>query len=152
MLRAVLAEQLPDGCALTQQCASCGSTSHGQLRVVVRDASGATALGAGPLVSVSYAGPLAVVGVAPAGAVAFGIDAEPNTDATRHAIAEAFGRHVATCEVRDWTRLEAAVKARGIGLRGDWAQVDTESLSFFEQELPGEPATTIVSVAMTASL
>ncbi|MGO2110895.1 MAG: hypothetical protein ACTH31_04715, partial [Pseudoclavibacter sp.] len=116
----------------------------------MHDASRATTHVDGQLVSVSYAGALAVVGVAPPGTVAFGIDAEPNTDATRHAAAEALGRDVATCEIRDWTTLEAAAKARGFGLRGKWAQRTPESLNVLDLELPSEPTSTIVSVAMTA--
>ncbi len=57
--------------------------------------------------SVSYAGGLAVVGVVPlAGASAFGLDAEPGD-----------------AGLRGWTRVEAALKADGRGVRLDPASV-----------------------------
>ena len=57
--------------------------------------------------SVSYAGHLAVVGIIPsAGVDAFGLDAELRTES-------------GDLDVRAWTRIEAALKADGRGLRVD---------------------------------
>lgn len=123
----------------TQVCSECGG-EHGQLRVSVDGAPG-------PLVSVSYAGQLAVAGVAPAGARAFGIDAEVESDATLRAVHEAIGAD----DLRAWLRLEAAAKARGTGLRDlPAAEIsDAPALTFHEFTIgldTGERA--LVSVAI----
>ncbi|MBP1327462.1 hypothetical protein JOF28_002694 [Leucobacter exalbidus] len=190
MLRSLLRSQLGEGFELIQQCPACGSAAHGPLRVGLNaaasaagdmSASGAVAVPRSvpravpcpvPLVSVSYAGSLVVVGVAPAGASAFGIDVEVDSPATRAAVTEALGgsgergasSRLGTPgvpgslpQVRDWTRLEAIAKAHGRGLRGDWAAyaasagtgtgTGTGALECFELALPGAPAGIILSIA-----
>ncbi len=122
-----------------QQCTSCGSTEHGLLRVE-RTASPAgrkaPAAPAPPLISVSYAGPLTVVGVAPPGSRRFGIDVEWDTPERQRAAREALGApppsHSADHPLREWTRLEAIAKAHGRGLRGDWARPDATGLTCTE--------------------
>jgi 4'-phosphopantetheinyl transferase len=66
---------------------------------------------------VSYAAGLAVVAAAPAGAArAIGVDAEAGPDRPMPALAGLFApRHPPT--LREWTRIEAALKADGRGLR-----------------------------------
>ncbi|WP_243073897.1 chemotaxis protein CheY [Microbacterium sp. SS28] len=109
----LLRELLPDGAELTNPCPRCGG-SHGPVRV-----SGAPAV-----VSVTYAGPLAIVAVADTGAVtAIGIDAEPVEDARRDAAGLAGVLGAGAASVRSWTRVEAALKADGRGLRVDPASV-----------------------------
>lgn len=101
---------LPPGAELSNTCPRCGEP-HGA--VVVG--------GAAFLASVSYAGSLAVAAVAAAASVsALGVDAEPTVDPQRDAaglVGVLGGSHSAT--VRDWTRVEAALKADGRGLRVD---------------------------------
>lgn len=94
-------------------CPECGG-SHGPITV-------ALPRGRAPLVSVSYSGELVVVGVAPSTALAFGLDTELDTRDRRTAVAEAIGSR----ELRDWTRLEAAAKARRQGLRHPYPTVET---------------------------
>lgn len=79
--------------------------------------------------SVSYAGDLAVVGVVPsAGVGAFGVDAE---------IATAPGDHA----LRAWTRVEAALKADGRGIRVDpQTVVVTEDADGWSAVVPGPDA------------
>lgn len=150
LLRAELDEILPGGHVLVQQCTSCGSTEHGLLRVertaspAGREAPAAPAPPAPPLVSVSYAGPLTVVGVAPPGSRRFGIDVEWDTPERQRAAREAFasaprgasgapgGGADADHPLREWTRLEAIAKAHGRGLRGDWARPDATGLTCTE--------------------
>ena len=100
---------LPDGAELGNPCPRCGGP-HGPVRVA----------GAEALASVSYAGPLAIVGVADAALfAAFGIDAEPEHDTTRDAAGLRGILGQGRASLRDWTRVEAALKADGRGLRVD---------------------------------
>ncbi len=134
------ADQLRDA-PLAQRCAACGSATHGQLRL---DAPGA------PLVSVSYAGGYAVTAVAPAGSAEFGIDAEPDTELTRRAVAESLGwgaGHRPDRAVAEWTRLEAIAKARGTGLRGDWQHPRADDFEVVTRALGAPAYPLIVAVA-----
>lgn len=98
--------------------------------------------------SVSYTTGWVVVGVAPAGATAFGIDAELDTAQRRAAAAEALDAPNSAEVLRVWTRLEAAAKARGQGLRGAWEHPDPR-LVFHELTLPVAPRTIALSVALS---
>lgn len=113
----VLAGLLPDGARLRNPCPRCGGP-HG---AVVVD-------GAPYVASVTYAGGWAIAAVAATGdAAALGIDAEPAVDPRRDAagLTGVLGERPAT--VRDWTRVEAALKADGRGLRVDPAAVALRS-------------------------
>jgi 4'-phosphopantetheinyl transferase len=80
--------------------------------------------GAPIVASVTYAGDVAIVAVAHTrDAAALGIDAEPLDDHRRDraGMAGVLGEGEAT--VRDWTRVEAVLKADGRGLRVDPAAV-----------------------------
>lgn len=122
-----------------QQCDTCGSTAHGPLRVH-GDAA--------PLVSVSYAGAFVVVGVAPLNATAFGIDAEPDAPGQRAAAVDALREARTSPTLTDWTRIEAAAKARGQGLRGEWHLPDP-ALTCFDLVLPAAPVALTLSVALS---
>ena len=99
----LLRRLLPDGVELSNPCLRCGGP-HGPVQVV----------GAAALASVSYAGPLAVAGVADAALFdAFGIDAEPEQDTTRDAAGLSGILGQGRAALRDWTRVEAALKAVG---------------------------------------
>ncbi|WP_449281643.1 hypothetical protein [Leucobacter sp.] len=100
-------------------CPRCGGP-HGPLRVRPGSTPGEDPE---PLVSVAYAGPLVVAGAAPRSATAFAIDAELDTASRRRAVREAIGSD----RVRDWTQIEAVLKARGTGLRGDFAATRIEA-------------------------
>jgi 4'-phosphopantetheinyl transferase len=110
----LLAELLPAGADLENPCPRCGGP-HGPV-VVAR----------APFVaSVTYAGGYAIAAVAATrDAAALGIDAEPELDARRDAagMTGVLGDGHAT--VRDWVRVEAALKADGRGLRVEPATVD----------------------------
>lgn len=112
---ALLHEMLPAGALLGNRCSRCGGP-HGA--IVVENAPFAA--------SVSYAGDLAVAAVAPLGdgVIAIGVDAEPDVDPQRDraGLRGVLGgdREV---PVREWTRVEAALKADGRGLRVDPAGV-----------------------------
>ena len=105
LLRELLEERIGGEHVVSQRCPECGSETHGPL-TVVRSGARADGVRRAPLASVSYAGPLTVVGIADVrrsrGALgisafdtgasdtdAFGIDAELDTPATRRAAAEA---------------------------------------------------------------
>jgi len=133
---ALLRGLLPPQARLSNPCPRCGGP-HGPVRVA----------GAPFLASVSYAGGTAVAGVVPAAvASAFGIDAEPDRDA-----ADLAGVLGPAASVRDWTRVEAALKADGRGLRvdparvrvaeaaGGWSAVVPGAPAFSGRELPGPP-------------
>ncbi|UOQ61177.1 4'-phosphopantetheinyl transferase superfamily protein [Leucobacter rhizosphaerae] len=142
LLRAELDEILPGGHLLVQQCTSCGSTEHGLLRVE-RTASHAgreaPAAPAPPLVSVSYAGSLAVAGIAPPGSRRFGIDVEWDTPERQRAAREALGAPAGGADpdhpLHAWTRLEAIAKARGRGLRDGWERPNATGLTCTELTL-----------------
>lgn len=131
LLRELLSPDFGD-VAFAQECAVCGSREHGPLRV------SAPAGVRVPRVSVSYAGPVAIVGVAPLGAAEFGIDAEADSPRTRAAIAEALPDSPDP-SIRAWTALEAVAKARGTGLRGDWQRADERGFDLEHVTLPAGP-------------
>lgn len=110
----LLRSLLPDGVELSNPCPRCGGP-HGPV----------TVSGAPMRASVSYAGGFAVVAVVPDGAVsALGVDAESEVDPVRDAagLAGVLGKG-SPASVRAWTRVEAALKADGRGLRVDPAGV-----------------------------
>jgi 4'-phosphopantetheinyl transferase len=114
----LLADLLPDA-RFVQSCAWCGGP-HGPVRVE----------GVAALASVTYAGGTAIVGVLPASAdaLALGVDAESAQDPRRDVagLSGVLGRdaaHDPALAVRTWTRIEAALKADGRGLRVDPADV-----------------------------
>lgn len=135
LLRQKLQSRLATPFELVQQCAACGSSEHGGLRVVMAETaetSKAANTSTQPqLISVSYAKLLTVVAIAPAGSRALGIDVEYDTSDRRAAVQEALGPSTGGTarSVREWTRLEAIAKARGRGLRGDWEQGDPTGLT-----------------------
>jgi phosphopantetheinyl transferase len=131
LLRELLATEFGD-VAFEQECAVCGSREHGPLRAIAP--AGARV----PRVSVSYAGPVAVVAVAPLGIAEFGIDAEADSPRTRAAIAEALPDSPDP-SIRAWTALEAVAKARGTGLRGDWQRADARGFDLEHVTLPAGP-------------
>ncbi|MGO1853879.1 MAG: 4'-phosphopantetheinyl transferase family protein, partial [Microbacteriaceae bacterium] len=93
---------------LVQQCPHCGSLEHGPLRT----ASGLS------VVSVSYAGDLAVAAIAStADAVALGVDVEHDRGPEPMTELAALFAPQAPPGIRDWTMIEAVVKADGRGLR-----------------------------------
>jgi len=109
----LLRSLLPAGAELSNPCPRCGRP-HGPVRV-----SGADALA-----SVSYAGTIAVVGVADTALFqAFGIDAEAEYDGNRDAAGFGGILGPGRASLREWTRVEAALKADGRGLRVDPASV-----------------------------
>ncbi|MFJ6652835.1 chemotaxis protein CheY [Microbacterium sp. NPDC091313] len=106
--RALLARLLP-GARFSSVCAACGG-DHGPVRVA----------GSPSVAAVAYAGGWAIVAVAD-GAAAVGVDAEVAT-VTVH-----LDRVLAPgAAVRDWVRIEAALKADGRGLRIDPAAVEID--------------------------
>ena len=105
-----LLADLAPGARFVQRCPLCGGP-HGPVRVA----------GAKLHASVTYAGGLAIVAAVPAGSAplitAIGIDAEAEADPQRDAVGlrGILGEGPAT--LRGWTRVEAALKADGRGLR-----------------------------------
>ena len=100
---------LPDPSArITNVCDRCGGP-HGRVRVEQ----------AGVQASVAYAGGWALVCVAPdTDAAAIGIDAEPESDERRDAAGlTGIVRPGEITSAREWTRIEAVLKADGRGLR-----------------------------------
>lgn len=156
-VRRLLAELAP-GAEVVQMCGRCGG-AHGQprLRYPRRDEPEAGAERPGS-VSVAYAGGFAVVAVTGAGAV--GVDAEPAGIPPR--IDRVLRPDART---RDWTRVEAVLKADGRALRLDpalvevwsadtagagWrARVGDRDVVFSGAEVPGPPGV-VVSVAVAA--
>ena len=160
LLRRELQSRLATPFELVQQCAACGSSKHGALRVemteTVEMSKAANSSTPPPLISVSYAGLLTVVAIAPAGSRALGIDVEYDTSDRRMAVQEALGAATdgTARSVREWTRLEAIAKARGRGLRGDWQRGDPQhsrqaSLAYEDLLLDTTPgsAPAILSIA-----
>lgn len=89
-------------------CPVCGSSAHGQPRLVGSDLA----------VSISYAGELVVVAWGPG---PIGVDVE-RTGGSED-------------DVEEWTRVEALAKAAGIGLR-DWPDVALPDLPTYALDLP----------------
>ena len=105
-----LLRDLAPGARPTNACPRCGGP-HGPVTLEDSDLVG----------SVSYAGGFAIVAVAaPDAASGIGIDAELAVDPHRDAVglAGVLGPDRAA-DVRAWTRVEAALKADGRGLRVD---------------------------------
>ncbi len=145
----LLTRMLPAGAALSNPCPRCGGP-HGP--VVVS--------GAPFVASVTYAGGFAIAAVAATrDAAALGIDAEPEHDPRRDAAGMAGVLGDGEASVRDWVRVEAALKADGRGLRVEPATVavtaDTEGWTavvpggdvYAGRDLPGPPGL-LVSVAV----
>lgn len=133
LLHQELQAQLGMQFELVQQCVACGSSEHGALRVEVAETAETAETSRAvnsptppPLISVSYAGLLTVVAIAPPRSRALGIDVEYDTSDRCAAVQEALGPATdgTARSVREWTRLEAIAKARGRGLRGDWERGD----------------------------
>ena len=145
----LLAGLLPAGAELGNPCPRCGGP-HGP--VVVSRA---------PFVaSVTYAGDYAIVAVAATRkATALGIDAEPEHDARRDAAGMTGVLGAGEATVRDWVRVEAALKADGRGLRVDpsrvvvvpaadgWTAAVPEGGVYTGWDVPGPPGI-LVSVAV----
>lgn len=107
LLRGLLADAGSPHAVLTNPCPRCGGP-HGPVRV--NDERWFAA--------VTYAGASAIVGIHPrAGAAGFALDAEPLHDSVREAAGGVAGG------LRRWVRVEAALKATGLGLRVDPASV-----------------------------
>lgn len=107
LLRGLLADAGMPHAVLTNPCPRCGGP-HGPVRVDDERWFAA----------VTYAGATALVGILPrAGAAGFALDAEPVHDSVREAAGGAPGG------LRRWVRVEAALKATGLGLRVDPASV-----------------------------
>lgn len=105
----------------TQECTRCAGP-HGPLRV---DIAGS----AGPRVSVAYSGRLVVVGVAPDDSSEFGLDVELDTALRRRSVFESTGVEVTGIDgLTSVTRVDAVLKARGVGLRDDYAHTEFEAL------------------------
>lgn len=149
-----LLRELVPGALLSNPCPRCGGP-HGPVRVE----------GAEVAASVTYAGDHAIVGVvALSQATALGIDAELAVDPQRDAagLSGVLGEG-RPADVRAWTRVEAALKADGRGLRVDPALVEvTEGVGNWTARVPGRavevsgfdlagPPGTIVSAAVVAS-
>lgn len=109
----LLRGMLAPGAVLSNPCPRCGGP-HGPVRST--DASARPA--------VAYAGDTAIAAVADAGPGRFAIDAEPEVDAARDAagLDGVLGSRSGV-QLRDWVRVEAALKADGRGLRVDPALV-----------------------------
>jgi len=124
----LLAGMLPVGAALDNPCPRCGGP-HGP--VVVAHA---------PYVaSVTYAGGFAIAAVArKRHAAALGVDAEPAEDPRREAAGMRGVLGDGEVTVRQWLRVEAALKADGRGLRVEPATVTvTASDDGWEAAVPG---------------
>jgi len=105
----LLREMLAPGAELSNPCARCGGP-HGPVRTT--DASARPA--------VAYASGVAVAAVASRGSGKFAIDAEVETDLVRDAagLNGILGTRSGV-RLRDWVRVEAALKADGRGIRVD---------------------------------
>ncbi|WP_341997761.1 chemotaxis protein CheY [Microbacterium sp. LWH7-1.2] len=145
----LLTGMLPAGAELSNACSRCGGP-HGPV-IVSR---------APFIASVTYAGGYAIVAVAASrDAAALGVDAEPEHDVRRDAagMAGVLGDGEAT--VRDWVRVEAALKADGRGLRvepatvvvsaaaGGWTAAVPDGEVYIGWDAPGPPGI-LVSVAV----
>ncbi len=148
----LLRELLPPGATIDNPCPRCGGP-HGPVRIQ----------GAPATASVTYAAGRALVAVCTgadaAGIAALGIDAEPIIDARRDAAGLTGVLGAGEASVRSWTRVEAALKADGRGLRVDPATVTVdEEPGGWTARVPGGgtisgwdaagPADLVVSVAV----
>ncbi|GAB3584036.1 hypothetical protein GCM10027406_29730 [Leifsonia lichenia] len=122
-LVAELASVAPEDVRIAARCPDCGG-EHGRPVVMAPDAATAVR------VSLAHAGGVTVAAALVGGSV--GVDAEPRTPRTQAQRTED--------ELRQWTRIEAVLKADGRGLRVDPAAV------VFEQtgdrllaSVPGDP-------------
>lgn len=105
----LLRRLLAPGSEITNTCARCGGP-HGPVRT--SDASTRPAI--------AYAGDVAVVAVAGAGPGSFALDAEVQHDPVRDAAGlDGVLGGLAAPHLREWVRVEAALKADGRGLRVD---------------------------------
>lgn len=156
LARSLLRELLGDETRFSSVCPECGG-AHGPVQARLPR-------GPAPLVSITYAGTLVVVGAAPDLTEAFGIDAEIDSGDRRRAVSEAIG----SAELCDWTRLEAVAKARRTGLRDEVRALDCTGdahgwiappMPGFPElrgvdltlTLPGEHGTALISVALAAA-
>lgn len=152
----LLGEMLP-GARVSNPCPRCGGP-HGPVRIAGVDA----------VANVAYTGAWAVVAVAEGtGVRALGIDAEtvppPGDDDRMPRLSASLERVLGrSATLRDWVRVEAALKADGRGLRVDpahvrldtaeaaperWrARVAGRSIRVLGRDVPG-PAGVLVSVA-----
>lgn len=94
------------GIRISNPCPRCGG-DHGPVRIE----------GAAVTASVTYAGGWALVAVVPSHAGAVGVDAEPEDDERRERAGLAGVLGAGSATVRDWVRVEAALKADRRGLR-----------------------------------
>ncbi|MGA7147313.1 MAG: chemotaxis protein CheY [Microbacterium sp.] len=119
MAWSLLREMLAPGAELSNPCARCGGP-HGPVQTT--DAAARPA--------VAYAGTIALSAVAGAGPGSFAIDAEPETDPVRDIVglAGTLGAR-ADVRLRDWVRVEAALKADGRGLRVDPGGVAVDAVT-----------------------
>lgn len=148
LLAALVARLAPGADArVGRRCAVCGGTDHGA----------PVALGAPVVLSAAYAGGMVVAAAAPAAqAAAIGIDAERGEPGT---ILTGLSNLIdPPPSLRDWTRIEAALKADGRGLRvppdavrldGDAARVPGRLDPIALRDVPG-PAGLVVSLAVAA--
>ncbi|MEJ1155090.1 chemotaxis protein CheY [Microbacterium marmarense] len=115
----LIRELVGGGILISNPCAHCGRP-HGAVQL---SAPGMHA-------SVSYAGDYAVVAVATGPFAGFAIDAELGESAVRDDAGLAgVLRRGAAATIREWVRVEAALKADGRGLRVDPTRVLVEALS-----------------------
>ncbi|OCG72801.1 hypothetical protein [Microbacterium sediminis] len=148
LLGALIARLAPGADArVGRRCAVCGGTDHGA----------PVALGAPVVLSAAYAGGLVVAAGAPSARVsAVGIDAEPGAAGT--ILTELSNLVDPPPSLREWTRIEAALKADGRGLRvppdavrldGDAARVPGRADPIALIDVPS-PAGLVVSLAVAA--
>lgn len=141
---------------IQRRCVRCGG-DHGV--PLVSDGGSET----GFVASVAYASEWAVAAIAPAGAV-FALDAEPrdlDEDSLRR-LRTVLGDDRA--DATTWTRIEAALKADGRGLRVDpaevrlsfsdglwWARIPGRADSVLVSEVPGPPDVVVTVAAGCAA-
>jgi len=148
LLRALVGDR---AASITNACPRCGGP-HGPVRIA----------GGRVVASVTYAGGFAIACIADqASAAAVGIDAESVNDPRRSTAGMRGIIHPGgSSSLREWTRVEAVLKADGRGLRvapaavsltegdGAWrATVEDSRRAFDGWDLPGPPGT-ILSVAV----
>ncbi|MGJ4845295.1 4'-phosphopantetheinyl transferase family protein [Leifsonia sp. Le1] len=127
MLRELVAElaAVPaDDVRIAARCPDCGG-EHGRPVVMAPDAA------TGVRVSLAHAGDVTVAAALAGGSV--GVDAEPSTAPETPTTA-------AATDLRQWTRIEAVLKADGRGLRVDPAAVAFERTGdLLIASVPGDP-------------